>query len=132
MPVTDPIADLLTRIRNANSANFETVEIPASKMKEQLLSVLNKEGFIKNYQVVPTGKQNILRVHLKYKKNKEKAIIGIKRISKPGLRVYVENKEIPRILGGLGVVVMSTPKGVMSGRDARKLGVGGEVVCYVW
>lgn len=132
MPVTDPIADLLTRVRNANSANFEIVDIPASKMKEQLLNVLQKEGFIKNYQIIQAGKQNTLRVHLKYKKNKEKAIIGIKRISKPGLRVYVNNKEIPRILGGLGVVVMSTPKGVISGKEAKKLGVGGEVVCYIW
>ncbi|MFH1453261.1 MAG: 30S ribosomal protein S8 [Armatimonadota bacterium] len=132
MPVTDPIADLLTRIRNANSAYYETVDIPSSRIKEDVLRILSEEGFIKGYQVIQSGKQNTLRVQLKYKKNREKALVGVKRISRPGLRVYVNNKEIPRIFGGLGVVVMSTSKGVMTGRDAKSQNLGGEVLCYAW
>lgn len=132
MPVTDPIADLLTRIRNANSAYYDNVDIPASKLKERVLNVLNEEGFIKGYQLVQSGKQGVIRVQLKYKRNKEKALVGLKRISRPGLRVYVNNKEIPRIFGGLGVVILSTSKGIMTGVSAKKQGLGGEVLCYIW
>lgn len=132
MPTTDPIADMLTRIRNANSAVHDQVDIPASKVKEQIARVLKREGFIKDFQVIQTGVQGVIRVFLKYGTDRERVINGIKRISRPGLRVYVGSTEIPRIFGGLGTVVMSTPKGVVTGKQARKLGVGGEVVAYVW
>ena len=130
MAMTDPIADMLTRIRNANSAYHEKVEIPASKMKAAVLDILKVEGFVKNYESVNEGKT--LKVTLKYGSNKEKVITGIKRISKPGLRVYAGKEELPRVLGGLGIAVISTSQGVMSDKKARKLGLGGEVIAYVW
>ena len=128
MAMTDPIADMLTRIRNANSAYHEKVEIPASKMKAAVLDILKEEGFVKNYESVNEGKT--LKVTLKYGSNKEKVITGIKRISKPG--VYAGKEELPRVLGGLGIAVISTSQGVMSDKQARKLGLGGEVLAYVW
>lgn len=130
MAMTDPIADMLTRIRNANSAYHEKVEMPASTMKAAVLDILKEEGFVKNYETVNEGK--MLKVTLKYGSNKEKVITGIKRISKPGLRVYAGKEELPRVLGGLGIAVISTSKGVMSDKKARKLGLGGEVIAYVW
>ncbi len=132
MPTTDPIADMLTRIRNANSAVHDQVDIPASKLKEQIARVLKREGFIKDFQVIQTGVQGVIRVFLKYGPERERVINGIKRVSRPGLRVYVGTEEIPRIFGGLGTVVMSTPKGVLTGKQARRMGIGGEVLAYVW
>ena len=130
MVMTDPIADMLTRIRNANSAYHEKVEMPASTVKAAVLNILKEEGFIKNFESVNEGKT--LKVSLKYGSNKEKVISGIKRISKPGLRVYAKKEELPRVLGGLGIAVISTSQGVMSDKTARKLGLGGEVIAYVW
>ena len=130
MAMTDPIADMLTRIRNANSAYHEKVEMPASTMKAAVLNILKEEGFVKNYETVDEGKT--LKVTLKYGSNKEKVITGIKRISKPGLRVYASKEELPRVLGGLGIAVISTSQGVMTDKKARKLGLGGEVIAYVW
>ena len=130
MSMSDPIADMLTRIRNANSAYHEKVEMPASTVKAAVLNILKEEGFVKNFESVNNGKT--LKVTLKYGSNKEKAISGIKRISKPGLRVYAKKEELPRVLGGLGIAVISTSQGVMSDKTARKLGLGGEVIAYVW
>ena len=130
--MTDPIADILTRIRNGNSAKHKTVEIPASRMKKELAQILLDEGYIKGYNVTEDGKQGIITVELKYGPNNEKVISGIKRISKPGLRIYVKGNEIPRVLGGLGIAIISTSKGIVADKEARKLGVGGEVICYVW
>lgn len=132
MVMTDPIADFLTRIRNANSVNHEKVEIPASKMKKNLAEILKEEGFIKDVEYVEDGKQGILRLYLKYGANKQKVITGIKRISKPGLRVYARKDELPRVLGGLGMAIISTSQGIMSDKKARKNGLGGEVICYIW
>jgi small subunit ribosomal protein S8 len=132
MPTTDPIADMLTRVRNANTALKDQVDVPYSKVKEQILRVLKKEGYIKDFQLIQTGAQGVLRVFLKYGQDRERVITGIKRISKPGLRIYVGKEEIPRLFGGLGTVLMSTPRGVMTGRQARKMGVGGEVMAYIW
>ena len=126
MVMTDPIADMLTRIRNANAALHETVNIPASRMKAAVLDILLQEGFVKSVE------ENTLKVTLKYGSNNEKVITGIKRISKPGLRVYAKKEELPRVLGGLGIAVISTSKGVMSDKQARKEGLGGEVIAYVW
>ena len=130
MSMSDPIADMLTRIRNANSAYHEKVEMPASTVKAAVLNILKEEGFIKNFESVNEGKT--LKVSLKYGSNKEKVISGIKRISKPGLRVYAKKEELPRVLGGLGIAVISTSQGVMSDKTAPKLGLGGEVIAYVW
>lgn len=130
--MTDPIADMLTRIRNGNNAKHDSVDIPASNIKKQLAQILFDEGFIKGYDVIDDGKQGIIRVDIKYGNQSEKVISGIKRISKPGLRVYVKSDEVPRVLGGLGIAILSTSKGVMTDKDARKEGVGGEVICYVW
>ncbi|MBU5438630.1 30S ribosomal protein S8 [Tissierella sp. MSJ-40] len=130
--MTDPIADMLTRIRNGNNAKHDSVDIPASNIKKQLAQILLNEGFIKGYDVIDDGKQGIIRVDLKYGKHNEKVISGIKRISKPGLRVYVKSDEIPRVLGGLGIAILSTSKGIMTDKDARKGEIGGEVICYVW
>ena len=130
MVMSDPIADMLTRIRNANSAYHEKVEMPASTMKAAVLNILKEEGFVKNYETVDEGKT--LKVTLKYGSNKEKVITGIKRISKPGLRVYASKEELPRVLGGLGIAVISTSQGVMTDKKARNLGLGGEVIAYVW
>ncbi len=132
MVMTDPIADMLTRIRNANSALHEKVEMPASRMKAAVLEILKEEGFVKGYEVTENGKHATLTVTLKYGSNKEKVITGIKRISKPGLRVYAKKEELPRVLGGLGIAIISTSKGVMSDKKARREGLGGEVIAYVW
>ena len=132
MVMTDPIADFLTRIRNANMVMHEKVEIPASKTKIALAEILKNEGFIKDYEQVEDGKQGIIRVYLKYGPNREKVISGLKRISKPGLKVYRKKDEIPKVLGGLGIAIISTSKGIVTDKEARKLGLGGEVICYVW
>jgi small subunit ribosomal protein S8 len=130
--MTDPIADMLTRIRNGNNAKHDSVDIPASNIKREVAQILLDEGFIKGFDVIEDGKQGIIRMELKYGNHNEKVISGIKRISKPGLRVYVKSDEIPRVLGGLGIAILSTSKGIMTDKDARKEGIGGEVVCYVW
>ena len=130
--ITDPIADLLTRIRNANTANHQTVDIPASKMKKAVAQILADEGFVSGIEELKDGPQGTLRVQLKYGPEKEKVITGLRRISRPGLRVYTTKTEIPRVLGGLGLVIMSTSKGIMSGKRAKREGFGGEVLAYVW
>ncbi|TYP50321.1 30S ribosomal protein S8 [Thermosediminibacter litoriperuensis] len=132
MAITDPIADMLTRIRNANDAGHPTVEIPCSSIKKAIAATLKEEGFIQDYEVIEDGKQGVIKIHMKYGPNKEKIITGIKRISKPGLRIYVRKDQIPRVLGGLGIAILSTSKGIMTDKKARKEGVGGEVICYVW
>ncbi|HOQ08640.1 MAG TPA: 30S ribosomal protein S8 [Syntrophomonadaceae bacterium] len=132
MVMTDPIADFLTRIRNGNMVMHETVEVPGSKIKLSIADIMKREGYIKDYEYIEDGKQGIIRIYLKYGPNKEKVITGIKRISKPGLRVYVKKDEIPRVLGGLGTAVISTSKGLMTDKEARKAGLGGEVICYIW
>ena len=132
MQITDPIADMLTRIRNANTAKHETVDIPASNMKKAIAEILNNEGYIKGYQIIEDGKQGVIRVTLKYTGNKEKVITGIKRISKPGLRMYAPADELPRVLKGLGIAIISTSKGIMTDKEARKLHIGGEVLAFVW
>ena len=132
MQITDPIADMLTRIRNANTAKHETVDIPASNMKKAIAEILNNEGYIKGYQIIEDGKQGVIRVTLKYTSNKEKVISGIKRVSKPGLRMYAPADELPRVLKGLGIAIISTSKGIMTDREARKLHIGGEVLAFVW
>ena len=132
MVMTDPIADMLTRIRNANHAKHEFVDIPASKIKKEIANILLEEGYIKGFDVIDDGKQGIIRVELKYQQNKERVITGRKRISKPGLRVYVGKEETPRVLGGLGIAILSTSKGIVTDKKARTQGVGGEVICYVW
>ena len=130
--MTDPIADMLTRVRNANDAKHDSVDIPASNIKKQLAQILLDEGFVKGFDVLDDEKQGIIRVDLKYGVHNEKVISGIKRISKPGLRVYVKGNEVPRVLGGLGIAVVSTSKGIMTDKMARKESIGGEVICYVW
>ena len=132
MVMTDPMADMLTRIRNASNAKHQTVDIPGSNMKKSVADILLGEGFIKGFDVIEDGKQGIIRVQLKYGANKEKLITGIKRISKPGLRVYVKSDEVPRVLGGLGIAILSTSKGIITDKVARKQSLGGEVICYVW
>ena len=132
MVMTDPIADMLTRIRNANSVHHDKVEVPGSKIKTAIAEILKSEGFIKDYEVIADNKQNMIRVILKYGANKEKVISGMKRISKPGLRVYTQKDQLPRVLGGLGIAVISTSKGIMTDKAARKLGLGGEVLAYIW
>lgn len=131
MILTDPIADMLTRIRNANMVKHETVDIPVSIMKKRLAQILLDEGFIKSFEIVEDGKQGMIRVSLKYS-DKDRVITGLKRISKPGLRVYADKKDVPRVLGGLGIAIISTSQGVVTDSVARKLGIGGEVICYVW
>ncbi|MDO5707163.1 MAG: 30S ribosomal protein S8 [Andreesenia angusta] len=132
MVMTDPIADMLTRIRNSNNAKHETVDIPASNMKKSLANILLEEGFVKNVEEIEDGIQGTIRIELKYGENKKKTITGLKRISKPGLRVYVNSNEIPKVLGGLGIAILSTSKGVITDKEARKENIGGEVICYVW
>ena len=132
MHITDPIADMLTRIRNANASKHESVEIPASNMKKQIAQILVDEGYIKSYNIIDDGKQGIIKVLLKYGPNKSLVIRGIKRVSKPGLRIYVGSEEIPKVMRGLGVAIVSTSKGVMTDRAARKANVGGEVLAFVW
>lgn len=130
--MTDPIADMLTRIRNGNDAKHSSVDIPASNIKKDLAGILVEEGFIKSFDVIDDGKQGVIRVELKYGQNKEKVMSGIRRISKPGLRVYVKADEVPKVLGGLGIAIVSTSKGIMTDKSARKENIGGEVICYVW
>lgn len=132
MTMTDPIADMLTRIRNANNAGHKTVEMPASKEKKAIAEILLEEGYINKVDFIDDDKQGIIKITLKYGENKSKVIAGLKRISKPGLRVYAGNKEIPKVLNGLGVAIISTSKGVLTDKEARRAGVGGEVICYVW
>lgn len=132
MAMTDPIADMLTRIRNANTVGHETVEIPASKMKKAIAEILKEEGYIADFEMIEDDKQGMIKVTMKYGANKEKVISGIKKISKPGLKVYAKAGEVPKVLGGLGIAIVSTSKGIVSDKEARKLGVGGEVICYVW
>ena len=133
MQITDTIADMLTRIRNANSAKHPTVDVPASNMKKQIAQILVDEGYIKSFRVIDDDKQGVIRITLKYGKDKnEKIISGIKRISKPGLRVYANKEELPKVLGGLGTAIISTNQGVITDKEARQLGVGGEVLAFVW
>ncbi len=133
MSMSDPIADMLTRVRNANTAKHDTVDVPASKMKIAIADILLKEGYIKGFEVVKEGKFDTIRIELKYGADKnEKIISGIKRISKPGLRVYADVENMPKVLGGLGVAIISTNKGILTDKEARKANVGGEVLAYVW
>ncbi|NLJ34151.1 MAG: 30S ribosomal protein S8 [Firmicutes bacterium] len=132
MSMTDPIADMLTRIRNATMVYHDSVDIASSKMKLSVAEILKNEGYIRDYTFLKDDKQGILRIYLKYGPNREKVIGGLKRISKPGLRVYAGKEELPRVLGGLGIAIVSTSRGLMTDRQARKEGIGGEVVCYVW
>lgn len=130
--MTDPIADMLTRIRNSNDAKHDSVDVPASNIKKEVAQILLNEGFIKGFSSIDDNKQGIIRIDLKYGQNKEKVISGIKRISKPGLRVHVKNNDVPRVLGGLGIAIISTSNGMMTDKEARRNAVGGEVLCYVW
>ena len=132
MQITDPVADMLTRIRNANTAKHTTVDVPASKMKKAIVEILLNEGYIKSYQLVDDGTQGIIRITLKYLANKEKVISGLRRVSKPGLRVYAGADELPKVLKGLGIAIISTSKGVMTDKAARAAHVGGEVLAFVW
>ena len=132
MVMTDPIADMLTRIRNANQMRHETVEMPSSKIKREIAEVLKREGFIRDAEYVEDNKQGILRLSLKYGKNAERVITGLKRISKPGLRVYVQNTEVPKVLNGLGIAIISTSKGILTDKETRRENIGGEVIAYVW
>ncbi|HEV2473733.1 MAG TPA: 30S ribosomal protein S8 [Chthonomonadales bacterium] len=129
---TDPIADLLTRIRNANRANHEALELSASRLKVEVARILQSEGFIREYEVIKQEPQDRLKISLKYGARREKVITDLKRVSRPGLRVYVGKEKIPRVLRGLGIAILSTSQGVMTDREARKRGVGGEVLCYIW
>jgi small subunit ribosomal protein S8 len=130
--MTDPIADMLTRIRNGVSAKHDTVRMPSSKIKVAIAKVLKEEGFIRDFEIGAEGPRSMLKIDLSYTGRKEPVLSGIKRVSKPGLRVYVQKREIPRVLGGLGVAILSTPEGVMTGQNARQKSIGGEVLCYVW
>ena len=132
MQITDPIADMLTRIRNANNAKHDTVDVPASNMKKAIAQILLDEGYIKNFQLIDDGTQGVIRITLKYNAGKEKVISGLRRVSKPGLRVYAGADELPKVLRGLGIAIVSTSKGVMSDKSARAAGIGGEVLAYVW
>lgn len=132
MSLTDPIANLLTNIRNAVGARKETVDIPASTLGSKILEIFKSDGYIEDFRILKDTTQGTLKVYLKYEKNKRASIIGLVRVSKPGLRVYVKNDKLPRVLNGLGTAVISTPQGVMTDRDARKNKVGGEVLCYIW
>ena len=132
MHITDPIADMLTRIRNANSAKHETVDIPASNMKKAIAQILLDEGYIASYKVIEDEKQGVIRVTLKYGENKTQVITGLRRVSKPGLRIYSSVDEMPKVMKGLGIAIISTSKGIMTDREARKQNVGGEVLAFVW
>lgn len=132
MTMTDPIADMLTRVRNANRAYHETVVIPASKMKRDVAQILKEEGYIRDFEVVKENGFDFIKIKMNYGPERERVITGIKRISKPGLRVYAKKDGVPRVLGGLGISIISTSKGLMTGREATRAGLGGEVVCYVW
>ncbi len=130
--ITDPIADMLTRIRNALVARHDFTDVPASKLKIALAEVLKKEGYIQDLEVKTEGIRRTVRIHLAYGANREPVIMGLQRISKPGLRVFAQRREVPRVYGGLGIAILSTPDGVLTGKEARRRGVGGEVLCYVW
>ena len=132
MQISDVIADMLTRIRNANDAKHETVDVPASNMKKAIAEILQSEGYIKSYNVVDDGKQGIIRIALKYAPGKQKVIHGLRRVSKPGLRIYASCEEMPRVLNGLGIAIVSTSKGIMTDKKAREENVGGEVLAFVW
>lgn len=132
MHITDPVADMLTRIRNANSAKHDSVDVPASNMKKSIAQILLDEGYIKNFQLIDDGTQGIIRIALKYNAGKEQVIQGLRRVSKPGLRVYAGAEELPRVLRGLGIAIVSTSKGVMTDKKAREGNVGGEVLAFVW
>ncbi|WP_077623976.1 30S ribosomal protein S8 [Sediminibacillus massiliensis] len=132
MVMTDPIADMLTRIRNANMVRHEKLELPASQLKKEVADILKREGFVRDYEFIEDNKQGVLRIFLKYGTNEERVITGLKRISKPGLRVYAKADEIPKVLNGLGIAIVSTSKGVLSDKEAREQAVGGEVLAYVW
>ena len=132
MQITDPVADMLTRIRNANSAKHDTVDVPASNLKKAIAQILLDEGYIKSFQIVEDGTQGVIRITLKYLAGKEKVITGLRRVSKPGLRVYAGADELPKVLKGLGIAIVSTSKGVMTDKKARELHIGGEVLAFVW
>jgi small subunit ribosomal protein S8 len=132
MVMTDPIADLLTRIRNANVVRHEIVEVPSSTIKKEIANIMLQEGYLKNIEEYNDGVVPMMRLAMKYGQNKERVITGLKRISKPGLRVYSKNEDIPKVLNGLGVAIISTSKGLVADREARRLGLGGEVICYIW
>lgn len=132
MVMTDPIADFLTRVRNANQARHESLEAPASKIKKDIANILKREGFIKNVEYMEDDKQGIIRVFLKYGKDNERVITGLKRISKPGLRVYAQAGEVPKVLNGLGIAIVSTSEGVITDKEARTKNIGGEIIAYVW
>ena len=132
MQITDKIADMLTRIRNASAAKHDTVDVPASNMKKAIAQILLDEGYIKGFQVIDDGKQGIIRITLKYGVGKEAVITGLKRVSKPGLRIYTSCKDMPAVMNGLGIAILSTPKGIMTDRQARKENVGGEVLAFIW
>ena len=132
MQITDSIADMLTRIRNANSAKHDTVSVPASNMKKAIAQILVDEGYIKDYKVVEDGKQGIIEITLKYGPNKSQVLLGLRRVSKPGLRIYTDCENMPKVMKGLGVAILSTSKGIMTDKAARKLNVGGEVLAFIW
>ena len=132
MQITDSIADMLTRIRNANSAKHDTVQIPASNIKKSIAQILVDEGYIKSFKVIEDGKQGVIEIALKYGPNKSQVITGLRRVSKPGLRIYSNSEDMPKVQNGLGIVILSTSKGIMTDKDARKANVGGEVLAYVW
>ncbi len=132
MVVSDPIADLLTRIRNANMVNHDRMEVPGSKMKKAIVQILKEEGFIRDFEWIDNGHQGTIRVYLKYGPSKTKVVAGLRRISRPGLRVYAKKDQIPKVLGGLGIAVLSTSHGIMTDKKARQEGLGGEVLCYIW
>lgn len=132
MVMTDPIADMLTRIRNANMVRHEKLEVPASKIKREIAEILKREGFIRDVEYIEDNKQGILRIFLKYDSNNERIITGLKRISKPGLRVYVKADEVPRVLNGLGIAILSTSQGILTDKEARQKRTGGEVLAYIW
>ena len=132
MHITDPIADMLTRIRNANNAKHDTVDVPASNMKKAIAQILLEEGYIKNFQLIDDGTQGVIRITLKYNAGKEKVLSGLRRVSKPGLRIYAGADELPRVLRGLGTAIVSTSKGVMTDKKAREAHVGGEVLAFIW
>ena len=132
MNITDPIADMLTRIRNASNAKHDTVDVPASNMKKSLAQILLEEGYIKHFQLIDDGTQGVIRITLKYHASKEKVVTGLRRVSKPGLRVYAGAGELPKVLRGLGIAIISTSKGVMTDKKARELNVGGEVLAFIW
>lgn len=132
MAMTDPIADMLTRIRNANMVRHEKVEVPASKIKKEIARILKEEGFVRDVEIIDDNKQGLIRIYLKYGPENQRVITGLKRISKPGLRVYANKEDVPKVLGGLGVAVVSTSRGVMTDKQARQARVGGEVLAYIW